>query len=353
MRILFIPHTPSTDIINRVYEFANISGGYILDWKIENSSFARKVHSQLYSMLRKTKLEDRVLSAPLLFRPDAIAPKINTKILNHTIEKYDIDIVVNANALLFDISSIKVPVIYDLVDDHLAVNPYLGLSKKRVEKIKEDLKNASAVVTVTDLLKKKVEPLNSDVVTIENGVYIEKFERAVSIKKELGLEGKKVFGYIGGVDSWTGLHEACEAYEKIKSSDNAMIIVGGNNSKYYNDLKEKYSEYVLFTGPISPEKVGNFFKSIDIGLIPFILNDFTHNALPIKALEYGLAGAQVLSTPLNTLLKKRYPFIHFYSIDKFVLGMKQVEPKKVKFDFSSLSWQKQTEKLLAFIEEVT
>jgi len=43
MKILFIPHVPETEIINRVYEFAKVSNSLFLDWEIENSSLKAKI----------------------------------------------------------------------------------------------------------------------------------------------------------------------------------------------------------------------------------------------------------------------------------------------------------------------
>jgi len=351
MNILFIPHVPETKIINRVYEFAKVSHSLFLDWEIDNSSLKTKIISQLISLLQPVILKNNIVKIPLLFRPQSFAIKWNTHFLNRAIKKYNIDIVVNANALLFDIQHIAVPVIYDLVDDHLTPNRDIGLTDSRVEKIKTDIAHSRGVVCVTKVLEEKVRIFNPNTITIENGLYIEKFQKAKSLKKELGLDGKKVFGYIGGVARWTGIDKACEAYMQIKNNTNAMIIVGENQSVFFQSLKEKYHNNILFAGHISPEKVGDYFKTLDIGLIPFELNAFTHNAYPIKALEYALAGAGILSTPLRVLQNKQFPFIHFCTIEEFAYCMKHFPAKRFTYDFSELSWEKQSDKLIKFVEE--
>jgi glycosyltransferase involved in cell wall biosynthesis len=353
MKILFIPHVPITKIINRVYEFSKCSESYFLSWEIENSSFKDKVISQIVSLFKKIALKENIITIPLLFKPENIAITVNTKMLNYAIKKFNIDVVVNANALLFNIEKIIVPVVYDLVDDHLTPNADIGLTEKRIEKIKKDIQHSQGAVCVTEVLEKKVKSLNSNTITIENGVYIEKFQAARSLKKELELEGKKVYGYIGGVEEWTGIDKACEAYMTIKNSDNAMIIVGGSQGVFFQKLKHKYKNDILFIGMVSPLEVGNYFKTLDVGLIPFKLNDFTNNAYPIKALEYGLAGAVVISTPLQVLLQKELPFISFYEIEYFSQAMQEIELRKTDMDFSMLSWDKQTEKLINFIHKVT
>ena len=350
MKILFIPHSPNIKIINRVYEFAKNSDSYFLNWNIDNSSLSQKIISQFFSLSQKIALKDNIITMPLLFKPDDMAAKVNTRILNHLIQKFDIDVVVNANALLFNIEKIGVPVIYDLVDDHLEVNSDIGLTATRIEKVKQDIIASQGVICVTDELEKKVQPINPNTLVIENGLYLERFENAFSLRKELNLVDKKVFGYIGGVDRWTGIDKACASYLKIRNDSTAFIVVGDSKSKFFSDLKKTYENNIIFVGLISPDKVGNYFKTLDIGLIPFTLNEFTNNAYPIKAIEYGLAGANIISTPLHTLKKQKFPFIDFCDIDDFSKCMLHAKKKDFSFDFSNLSWQIKTNELIAFVK---
>jgi len=334
-----------------VFEFAKCSENYFLSWDIETVSLRGKILSQLKALSQRITLSENILSIPLLFRPVNMATAFNTKVLNYAVKKYKIDVVVNANALLFDVKHITVPVFYDLVDDHLSPNAKIGLTHKRIKKIKEDIQCSQGVICVTELLRKKVQSLHDHTITIENGLYVDRFKHAKPLKKEMHLEDKKVYGYIGGVEEWTGIDKACEAYMHIQRSDNAMIVVGDSKSIFFKNLKQKYHDKIIFTGLIPPEKVGDYFKTLDVGLIPFDLSDFTHNAYPIKALEYALAGAQVISTPLNVLKMKNLPFIHFSSIEDFAEAMQKIQKQDIVFDFESLDWKHQTKKLIHFIEK--
>ena len=348
--MLYIPHVPNLSVVNRVYEFAKNTDSYFLFWEMDNSSLKTKISSQLKSL--HGKIIGKKVQIPLLFKPEKTAAKINTFNLNKLIKRLDIKIVVNANALLFDVKRIKTPVIYDLVDDHLEVNGDIGLTKSRVEKIKQDISNAKGVVCTTTFLEDKIKHLNNRSTTIENGVYVEKFRNAVSLKKKLGLENKKVFGYIGGVEPWTGIDKACENYAKIKTRDNAMIVVGDSKSLFFNNLKKLYKNDILFCGAVSPDEVGNYFKTIDVGLIPFKLNFFTNNAFPIKALEYGLAGAAVISTPLKYLKTKKFNFITFCNIEKFHECMRQSLYNDNSFDFGKYDWKVLSKKYIDFVSGV-
>jgi hypothetical protein len=139
---------------------------------------------------------------------------------------------------------------------------------------------------------------------------------------------------------------------KIKTQNDAFIIVGDSKSNFFKKIKSKYRKDILFIGEVSPLNVADYFKSVDIGLIPFMLNDFTHNAFPIKALEYGLAGSMVISTPLRVLKSKKLPFIKFCDIKDFDKLMKNIKKESFIFDFAPYSWQKQSDEFLSFIKEL-
>ena len=345
MNMLFIPHVPNTSVVNRVYEFAKNTNSYYLYWHMKNESLLSKIKSQLRCL--KFKIVGKRVEIPIVFKPEKLALYFNTFILNRVIDKLGINVVINANALLFNIRDIKVPVIYDLVDDHLTENEELGLNKKRVEKIKNDIRCSLGVICVTESLEEKVRRLNRNTITIENGVYISRFKKGKSLKKEMGLEGKKVFGFVGNIDKWTGLEKAIREYLRIRNESNAFIVVG-SGGKFFRKLVRKYSDYVYFVGQINPEMVVNYFKTIDVGLIPFELNDFTNNSLPIKALEYGLAGSNVISTPLKVLKKKKFPFVHFCEINNFHRCMLR-DFKTFHFDFKEYDWKKKSERLVEFV----
>jgi glycosyltransferase involved in cell wall biosynthesis len=198
-------------------------------------------------------------------------------------------------------------------------------------------------------LEKKAKKLNPNTVTIENGLYLEKFKRAKSLKTQLALEGKKVFGYIGGVAKWTGIDRAIKQYLKADLPNSAFLVVGGSKSPFFQELKERYQDNIFFVGQVSPDEVADYFKTLDVGLIPFERNDFTDNALPIKALEYALAGASVLSTPLAYLRRKGYPFVRFCEISEFAECM-AAQPPAWHYDFTSCGWERRAGELLSFVK---
>jgi glycosyltransferase involved in cell wall biosynthesis len=60
-------------------------------------------------------------------------------------------------------------------------------------------------------------------------------------------------------------------------------------------------EHVTLTGPKSPEALPEEMRRMDVGLIPFVRNDFTRSIYPLKANEYLAAGLPVVTTAFADL----------------------------------------------------
>jgi len=60
-------------------------------------------------------------------------------------------------------------------------------------------------------------------------------------------------------------------------------------------------EHVTLTGPKPPEALPDEMRRMDVGLIPFVRNDFTRCIYPLKANEYLAAGLPVVSTAFADL----------------------------------------------------
>ena len=64
-------------------------------------------------------------------------------------------------------------------------------------------------------------------------------------------------------------------------------------------LKKK--ENVIFVGSKLPKELPNYIASFDVGIIPFVKNEFTKNIYPLKINEYLAAGVGVVSTNFAVL----------------------------------------------------
>jgi glycosyltransferase involved in cell wall biosynthesis len=60
-------------------------------------------------------------------------------------------------------------------------------------------------------------------------------------------------------------------------------------------------EHVTLTGPKPPEALPDEMRRMDVGLIPFVRNDFTRCIYPLKANEYLAAAKPVVATAFADL----------------------------------------------------
>jgi glycosyltransferase involved in cell wall biosynthesis len=59
---------------------------------------------------------------------------------------------------------------------------------------------------------------------------------------------------------------------------------------------------VTFVGLIKREDVPRFLADLDVGLIPYRINEYTEGVFPMKVFEYYAAGLPVVATPLPSLV---------------------------------------------------
>ena len=116
--------------------------------------------------------------------------------------------------------------------------------------------------------------------------------------------------YHGSIAERFGLHIAIEAMsiisEKIPGSK--LFIYGNYNSSYGKFLKEKIEalnlkDTIILNGIIGRDKIPGLLYNSDIGLVPYLSNDYMNLALPTKAFEYIATGLPVVSSMLEDLSK--------------------------------------------------
>jgi len=56
---------------------------------------------------------------------------------------------------------------------------------------------------------------------------------------------------------------------------------------------------VHFLGYRSYDSLPNYLRGMEVGLLPTLINEYTHSMFPMKYYEYLAAGLPVVSTPLS------------------------------------------------------
>jgi glycosyltransferase involved in cell wall biosynthesis len=326
-RILVIPHSPSLKVKVRSLELARQLAQkncvFYLTWSPYTPPSLQKIWQEVrdffFPSVKKNFLKNflkdiHLVKISSLYRPQKIMNKYNCWQLGRLIKKHKIEMVISANTYYYPVPHLSGgKYIYDLVDDHLSI--CAPKTKEYTQRfIKTEIKKANQVITITSSLARLIEKqFQRRAKVIPNGVDLKKFasfppRELEKIKEKYQLKNKFVIGYIGYHGEWSGLDFLIEVFQRLSLANSCLFIVGGGEEVEKWLVKNK-DERIIFTGPISPEKVHFYFKVIDLGVLPFISHPFTEHSFPLKVLEYGAAEKIVISTPLKELARANLPYI--------------------------------------------
>lgn len=74
---------------------------------------------------------------------------------------------------------------------------------------------------------------------------------------------------------------------------------GGAGS--WSDPRELLAHGVTLAGTLSLDELAELFATASVGIIPYVLNEYTHGVNPLKLFEYFAAGLAVVSTPVPSV----------------------------------------------------
>lgn len=77
--------------------------------------------------------------------------------------------------------------------------------------------------------------------------------------------------------------------------------------------------FVTYCGNLAPSRLAEEFARAKVGIIPYILNDYTSGVFPMKVYEYMAAGLEVVSTPLPSL--RESPGLRLCTSKEFVASV--------------------------------
>ena len=161
---------------------------------------------------------------------------------------------------------------------------------------------AKRVIVVTEAFKKnliqrKIPSEKIDV--IPNGCNSELFfpcETDQELKRNLGLSGKIVLGYIGTHGMAHGLDFIIHSFKKLDLQKYALILVGdGAEKKSLKNLVAKEEiNGVHFSPPIPKAKVPRYISICDICLVPLIKSPTFRTVIPSKIFEIAAMEKPIL-----------------------------------------------------------
>ena len=170
-----------------------------------------------------------------------------------------------------------------------------------------NLRQAQAVITVTEVFKQYLQTLGvKDVTVIPNGVdttLLHPVPKEVA-KQNLGFSGP-VIGYLGSLEYWIDLETVVKALPSLPEVT-LMVVGPGLFTDYGETIQHlaadlRVSERVQFMGAVPYAELSGYLSAMDIGLNPrkpMKMNEYTVGG---KVFNYLSCGVPVLSSRTEAL----------------------------------------------------
>ncbi len=205
----------------------------------------------------------------------------------------------------------EVASVYFCMDDflHLAgvTNEMLGPLERRL------LRRVDAVVATAESLTRSKVPRTGAAHYLPQGVNFEHFATTRSVPEELAHLPRPIIGFAGGVS-------ACCDFSLIRkiadANPSASVVFVGPIAVEDTAVLDRPNIHLL--GPRPYRDLPAYVQAFDVGLIPYLLNEWTLAVDPLKLLEYLAAGIPVVSTEIPEVLKYRDAIAVADSEDAFI-----------------------------------
>lgn len=225
-------------------------------------------------------------------------------------QKYNIDLIHTHNPrldLFCYASFIKKPIISEI---HTIRE--INLIKFKLTKFA--YQRAAKVVCLSEKMKeeimKKYQISDKKIEVIYNGVDISqinlKMKKCDDIRMKYHIQEPFIIGYIGTFYQWQGVRDLVKAFSFLlnKREDVHLLLVGnGPDFNFINKLIDEFGlkKKVTMTGMIPSEKIYDYYKAIDIFIIPRPSTIETETAVPLKVFESMAAHKTIIATRVGGL----------------------------------------------------
>lgn len=172
------------------------------------------------------------------------------------------------------------------------------------------MKKAKVMFAVSDTLRKLVaERWEADaerISIVPNGVELELFRPDASplgVKKELGIESKKIVTFVGALGPWHGLENLIRAMPYVLEDvpDAEFLLVGAMKefgTSHMMEMAKEYgvSEKMHLLGRKPPEEIPRILVESNVAVAPYPARDFGFS--PLKLFEYAACGIPIVCSDL-------------------------------------------------------
>jgi glycosyltransferase involved in cell wall biosynthesis len=191
-------------------------------------------------------------------------------------------------------------VVYYCVDEY---SRFTGANTATILDMERRLmEKADLVVVSASRLYETKRVSNANTVLITHGVDINHFRTAcfdeTPVPEDARMLRGPVIGFYGLIEDWVDLEVI--RHMAMARPEWSFLMIGEvkTDASAVRDLPN-----VFFTGRRAYQSLPGYCKKFDIAVLPFVMNQLTIAANPLKLREYLAAGLPVVATPLPEVLR--------------------------------------------------
>lgn len=245
--------------------------------------------------------------------------------------------------------------IYYCVDDYTEFTGVAG----GLREIEEDLFRRSDLVVVSaEKLLADKKKYNPNTRLIRHGTDWRHFQRAADpetpVPHEIRDLPRPVIGFHGLLADWVDYELIRKVAERFSAG--SVVLIG----KTALDTGEKIGVIeglpnVHLLGRRPYERLPDYCRGFDVALNPFIINDLTLAANPLKVREYLAAGRPVVSTDLPEVRRLAHCLVgrdHAEFLERIAEALRYpVAAREISDSVREESWEARVEELRALVAE--
>ncbi len=182
-------------------------------------------------------------------------------------------------------------VLFDILD-----HPSIHEAPRYLQQFEKLLREAHIVTTSSSVLYEEFKDTRPDMILAPNGVWPEDFNHSShgARPEDLPESNKPEIGFVGALGNWVDFEllqyaaQSCPGY--------AFVLIGPTAAHSAVAELTKSCKNVHYLGEKKYEELPRYLSWLDVGMVPFVINQVTNTACVLELFEYAAAGKPIVVT---------------------------------------------------------